>query len=91
MLNALHEKCLKLCLRTALTNINEVQGITERRINSETTFYAHYSTRNPRSGKVGGSIYDCVIGIFHSLKPPGRTMTHGSTQPIKEMSGRNIF
>ena len=84
MLKALHEKRLKLCLRTALTNINEVQGITERRrINSETTFYAHYSTRNPRSRKVAGSIYVCVIGIFHSLKPPGRTMTHGSTQPTK--------
>ena len=91
MLNALHENFLKLSLRTALTNINEVQDITERRINSETTFYAHYSTRNTRSRKVAGSIHDCVIGIFHSLKPSGRTMTHGSAQPIKEMSTRNIF
>jgi hypothetical protein len=70
-----YEKFLKLCLRTALTNINEVQGITERKINSETTFYAHYSTRNPRSWKGAGSINDCVIGIFHSLKHSGRTMT----------------
>ena len=42
MLNALHEKFLKLCLRTALTNTNEVLDIIERRINSETTFYSHY-------------------------------------------------
>jgi len=38
----LNEKVLKLSLRTALTNINEVQDIIERRINSETTFYSHY-------------------------------------------------
>jgi hypothetical protein len=38
MLNGLHEEFLKLCLRTALTNINEVQGISERRINCEITF-----------------------------------------------------
>jgi hypothetical protein len=69
MLNALHEKFLKLCLRTVLININEVQDTTERRINSETTLHAHYSTRNPRSRKVAGSIHGCVIGIFHSLKP----------------------
>jgi hypothetical protein len=40
--------------------------------------------------KVGGSIPDGVIGIFH-LHPSGRTMALGSTQPLTEMSSRNIF
>ena len=33
--------------------------------------------------------YD-VIGIFHWHKPSGRTMALGSTQPLTEMSTRNI-
>ena len=31
------------------------------------------------------------IGIFHLLNPCGRTMTLGSTQPLKEMSTRNTY
>ena len=38
-----------------------------------------------------GSIPDCVIGIFHLHNPSGRTMALGSTQPLREMSIRNIF
>jgi hypothetical protein len=40
--------------------------------------------------KVAGSIPDGVIGIFHSYNPVGRTVALGSTQPLTEMSTRNI-
>jgi hypothetical protein len=40
--------------------------------------------------KVAGSIPDYVIGIFHWHNPSGRTMALGSTQPLTEMSTRNI-
>jgi len=40
--------------------------------------------------KVAGSIPDGVIGIFHWHNPSGRTMTLGLTQPLTEVSTRNI-
>jgi hypothetical protein len=40
--------------------------------------------------KVAGSIPDGVIGISHWHNPFGRTMALGSTQPLTEMSTRNI-
>jgi hypothetical protein len=40
--------------------------------------------------KVAVSIPGAVIGIFHSLNISGRTMALGSTQPLTEMSTRNI-
>jgi hypothetical protein len=39
---------------------------------------------------MSGSIPDGVIVIFHWLNPSGRTMALGSTQPLTEMSTRNI-
>jgi hypothetical protein len=42
------------------------------------------------SRKVAGSISDDVIGIFHWQNPSGRTMALGLTQPLTEMSTRNI-
>jgi len=42
------------------------------------------------SRKVAGSIRDGVIGIFHWHNPSGRTMALGLTQPLSEMSTRNI-
>jgi hypothetical protein len=42
------------------------------------------------SRNVAGSIPDGVIGIFHWHNPFGRTMALGSTQPLTEMSTRNI-
>ena len=42
------------------------------------------------SRKVVGSIPENVIGIFHSHNPPGRTMALRLTQPVTEMSTRNI-
>ena len=40
--------------------------------------------------KVAGSIPDGVIGIFYWHNPSGRTMALGMTQPLTEMSTRNI-
>ena len=37
-----------------------------------------------------GSIPDGFTVIFHCHNPPGRTMALGSTQPLTEMSTRNI-
>jgi hypothetical protein len=45
-----------------------------------------YST----SRKVAGSIPDEVIGFFNWPNPSNRTMTLGSTQPLTEMSTRNL-
>jgi hypothetical protein len=42
------------------------------------------------SRKVAGSIPDGVTGMFHWHNPFGRTMALGSTQPLTEMSTRNI-
>jgi len=42
------------------------------------------------SRKVAGPIPDGVTGIFHWHNPPGRTMALGSTQPLTEVSTRNI-
>jgi hypothetical protein len=41
--------------------------------------------------KVAGSIPDDVIGIFYRHNPSGRTMALGLTQPLTEMSIRNIY
>ena len=40
--------------------------------------------------EVAGSIPDGVTGIFHWHNPSGPTMAVGSTQPLTEMSTRNI-
>jgi hypothetical protein len=37
-----------------------------------------------------GSIPDGATGFFHWHNPVGRTMALGSTQPLTEMSTRNI-
>jgi hypothetical protein len=42
------------------------------------------------SRKVAGSISDGITGIFHWLNPSSHTMTSASTQPLTEMSTRNI-
>jgi hypothetical protein len=40
--------------------------------------------------QVAGSIPDGVSGFFYRHNPVGRTMALGSTQPLTEMSTRNI-
>ena len=42
------------------------------------------------SRKVSGSIPNGVTGIFHFLNPSGPTVALGLTQPLTEMSTRNI-
>jgi len=42
------------------------------------------------SRKVAGSIPDGVTGIFHWHNLSGRTMALGLTQPLTEMSTRDI-
>jgi hypothetical protein len=46
----------------------------------------HYAT----SLKVAGSIPDEVIGFFNWPTPSSRTMTLESTQPLTEMSTKNL-
>jgi hypothetical protein len=43
------------------------------------------------SRKVAGSISDGVIGIFNLHNPSGRTTALGLTQPLTEVSTRNVF
>ena len=58
------------------------------------TFCLHHKhipgARGGGSWKVADSIPDGVIGIFHLHTPSGRTMALGLTQPLTEMSTRNI-
>jgi hypothetical protein len=42
------------------------------------------------SQKVVGSFPDRVIEILHGYNPPGRTVALGWTQPLTEMSARDI-
>jgi len=44
----------------------------------------------PVSQKVAGSNPHGVMGIFYSLNPYGHTMALRSTQPLAEISTRNI-
>jgi hypothetical protein len=46
----------------------------------------HYAT----SLEVADSIPDEVIGCFNWPKPSSRTTAQGSTQPLTEMSTRNV-
>jgi hypothetical protein len=63
-------------------------------------YYCLYNKKEARGGavvealrykpKIAGSIPDGVIGTFHWHNPSGRTTAMGSTQPLIEMSTRNI-
>jgi hypothetical protein len=55
-------------------------------INGEHLNLEHCAT----SRKVAGSIPDGVIWIFRLNNPSGPTMTLGSTEPVIEISIRNI-
>jgi len=71
----------------------------ERHVRTQT--YTHFNrirhatrpsarTRLSTSRNIVGSIPDGVIWTFHWHNPPCRTMTLGSTQPLTEISNRNI-
>jgi hypothetical protein len=53
---------------------------------ANTIVQGHYAT----SLKVAGSIPDEVIRFFNSPNHSNRTMALGSTQPLTEMSTRNL-
>jgi len=48
------------------------------------------TVKSPIPITLAGSIPDYVIGIFHWHNPSGRTVALGLTQPLTEMSTRNI-
>ena len=50
------------------------------------SWFRHCAT----SRKFAGSIPDGAVGIFYWHNPSGRTKTLGSTQPLTEMTTRNI-
>jgi hypothetical protein len=50
------------------------------------SFLRHHAT----SWKVAGSIPEGVMGSFHWHNPSGLTMPLGLTQPLTQMSTRNI-
>jgi len=52
--------------------------------------YTTFLRRCATSQKVAGSVPDGVIGIFHCHNPSGRTMALGYTQPLTEMSTRDV-
>jgi hypothetical protein len=53
----------------------------------ELSWLRHYAT----SSKVAGSIPDEVIGFFNWPNPSSLTIALGSTQPLTEMSTRNLL
>ena len=66
-----------------------VQSYTEN-INC-TTRWRSWLRNCATNQRVAGSIPNGVIGIFHWHNPSCRTMTLGLTQPLTEMSTRNIY
>ena len=54
------------------------------------TWWCRWLRHCATSQKVAGSIPDGVAGIFQCLNTSGRTIALGSTQPITEMSTRNL-
>ena len=54
------------------------------------TRWRSWLTHCATSRKVAGSIPDVVTGIFHWHNPSGSSMALGLTQPLTEMSTRNI-
>jgi hypothetical protein len=52
-------------------------------------FYLLIKNRGGRGGATNGKVAGS-IGFFHWHNPVGRTMALGSTQPLTEMSTRNI-
>jgi hypothetical protein len=54
------------------------------------TRYCSWLRRYVTSRKVAGSIPDYIIGVFNWSNPSSRSMSLGSTQPLREMSTRNL-
>ena len=73
-----------IVIRTSNTDKNTVHIIEWG------TRWRSWLRHSATSRDVASAIPDGVIGIFHWHNPSGRTMTLGLTQPLKEMSTRNI-
>jgi hypothetical protein len=50
----------------------------------------YWQLRHATSRKVAGLIPDEIIGFFNWPNPSSRTMALGSTQPLTEMSTKNL-
>jgi hypothetical protein len=74
------ESCQPVTRLQEEEEVEEKKKKTFQHLRSFTTIYNLY---------VAGSIPDCVIGIFVSHKPTGRTITLGVILPPKEMSIKN--
>jgi hypothetical protein len=83
--------CYAIRLMVHICNINTLRSIYCAYIHSTGgTRWRSWLRHCATSRKVTGSIPDGVIGIFHLHNPSGRTIALGSTQPLTEMSTRNI-
>jgi hypothetical protein len=72
-----------MCVAT--DNISEAMQSHKRAL-LPSGMWGHYAT----SRKVAGSISDEVIGFFNWPTPSSRTMALGLTEPLTEMSTRNL-
>ena len=84
--NRLHATRIINKMRTDLTHLYVPCGKLFKWGTRWPSWFRHGAT----SRKVAGSIPDGVVGIFQLHKPSGRTMALGLTQPLTEMSTRNI-
>jgi hypothetical protein len=77
------------------TEVSQVPNYITSKVNrqssrTEGTRWRSWLMHCATSWKVAGSIPGVVIGIFYWHNPFGCTMALGSTQPLTEMSTRNI-
>ena len=71
-----------------LVSISLIEGDFEQVMRSLFCYYSALTAL--QAGRSWVRIPDGVIGIFHCYNSSGRTMTLGFTQPLTEMSTRNI-
>ena len=76
------------CLRTKCWY--EYSEILNRHNERKGTAVAQCLRHCATNRKVAASIPDGVIGVFHCHNPSDRTMALGSSQPLTEMSTRDI-
>jgi len=79
---------------TCATNVYFYTHSKDIEIGTTFLFFSSFPHSGVRGGatswKVAGSIPECVIGIFHWHNPSSCTMAMELTQPLTEMSTRNI-
>jgi hypothetical protein len=86
-----HINSLKnFCSSTALKTDCGFQYFQREYTSSPPRWYCSCLRHCATSLKVAGSISDEVIRFFNSSNPTSRTRALGSTQPLTEMSTRNL-